>query len=290
MAETNVTAVKRVFPGLLLLMVLLPFLAACEFLEAFLAPKSEPWERWQAHDPAATRTIGHSPWANFLEEYLSANRDGVNRLDYARVTPADREKLRAYIAALTALPIAEFRREEQFAYWVNLYNALTVELVLAHYPLESITDIPGGFFSFGPWDNPAAKVEGVEITLADIEHRILRPIWRDPRIHYVVNCASFGCPNLPRDPLTAANAEAKLDSAAREYINHRRGARVEGGKLVVSKIYNWFSRDFGGKPEAVLAHLRRYAGPELAKALEAIRKIDGFEYDWSLNALTAGAR
>lgn len=276
----------RALPGIVLVLTLLPFLTACDFLEAMLAPKAELWERWQANDPAAAAVIDHAPWANFLERYLSRGRDGVNRIAYASVTAEEREKLRGYISAISKLPISEYRRAEQQAFWVNLYNALTVQLVLEHFPVESITDIPHGLFAFGPWDKPLTEVEGLPLTLGDIEHRILRPIWGDPRIHYVVNCASIGCPNLPSTPLSAANMEARLDAAAREYINHPRGARVENGKLVASKLYNWFSQDFGGggSPEDVLAHLKRFAEPALARALEPLRKIHTFQYDWKLNA------
>jgi hypothetical protein len=280
--------VQRAAPGLAAIMILAPWLMAFDFLEAMLAPKAELWARWEAHDPSARANIDHGPWGAFLATYLSTGEDGVNRIAYARVTPAHRRMLRAYLASLSAVPIRTYRREEQLAYWVNLYNALTVELVLKHFPVKSIRDISDGLFSYGPWERRLIEVEGQSISLSDIEHRILRPIWNDPRIHYVINCAALGCPNLPSLPLTAANAEAMLDAAAREYVNHPRGVRSENGKLVVSKIYNWFSADFGPDVEAVVAHLRRYAEPPLAGLLKDRRIIRRYEYDWSLNAASDG--
>ncbi len=128
------------------------------------------------------------------------------------------------------------------------------------------------------------EVEGEAVSLNDIEHRILRPIWRDPRVHYALNCASIGCPDLRAAAFTAENAEALLDTAARAYVNHPRGARVENDRLTVSSIYAWFREDFGGTEAGVIAHLKRYAGPELAKALETATDIGGYEYDWALNA------
>ena len=103
-------------------------------------------------------------------------------------------------------------RDEQLAYWINLYNALTVKVILDHYPVKSILDIDisPGWFSIGPWGKKLVAVEGVEISLDDIEHRILRPIWRDPRIHYALNCAAVGCPNLLREAFTGATAEVLL--------------------------------------------------------------------------------
>jgi hypothetical protein len=156
--------------------------------------------------------------------------------------------------------------------------------VLDHYPVRSIRDIDisPGLFANGPWREPLVSVDGKALSLDDIEHHILRPIWREPRIHYIVNCASAGCPDLPPEALTAENADAVMDRAARAYINHPRGARMAGGKLFVSKLYRWFAADFGD--EAGLAdHLRRYAEPGSGAALAGTREIGYGRYDWSLN-------
>ena len=116
-----------------------------------------------------------------------------------------------------------------------------------------------------------------------MEHRILRPIWKDPRVHYAVNCASIGCPNLQDRAYTSKNTEVLLEKGAREYINHPRGAAFEGKKLVLSDIYDWFQEDFGGSDQGVLRHLRRYAAPDLAGKLESFSGRIDYQYDWSLN-------
>ena len=126
-------------------------------------------------------------------------------------------------------------------------------------------------------------MEGVALSLNDIEHRILRPIWRDPRIHYAVNCAALGCPNLRMTAFTGANADEVLDRAARDYVNHPRGVTIRDGSLVVSSIYIWFQEDFGAGAMDVIAHLKRYAGPELRNRLMTVDGIDDDEYDWNLN-------
>ncbi len=212
--------------------------------------------------------------------------DGLNRFRYAGVDASARAALRDYLARLAAVEVDALSRDEQRAYWINLYNALTVEVVLEHYPVESILDIriSPGFFSIGPWGKKLVTVAGTELSLNDIEHRILRPIWRDPRLHYAVNCASLGCPNLQREAFTAANSEALLERAAREFVNHPRGARVAKGRLHVSSIYDWFAADFGGSDAAIIAHLRRYAGAELAARLAGIERVAGDDYDWRVNA------
>ena len=252
-------------------------------IEANFVPASDPWTRWEAHDAAATGRIDHRPWDDFLARHVSTDKSGLNRIAYGDVTPGDRAALEAYIESLEAIEISAHNRPEQFAFWVNLYNAVTVRTVLENYPVGSIRDINDGLLSPGPWDRPLVEVEGETLSLNDIESRILRPLWQDPRVHYVLNCASVGCPNLSRSAYQAASLEARLDQAARSYINNPRGVRLEDGELVVSSIYAWFEGDFGGSEDAVLAHLGRYADPELRQALSDRRSIDGYAYDWALN-------
>jgi hypothetical protein len=176
-------------------------------------------------------------------------------------------------------------RPAQFAYWVNLYNALTVRTVLERYPVASILDIKlsAGPLSFGPWRAKLVEVAGIPLSLDDIEHRILRPIWRDPRIHYVVNCASLGCPDLPAAPLDPRDLDATLDAAARAYIAHPRGLAFDRDGLVLSKIYSWFREDFGGDEAGLRAHLALYASPGAAARIARARAIAGYRYDWALN-------
>lgn len=260
-------------------------------LESLFAPSANLWERWAAHDPKSTAAVDHSAWGRLLGRYVTEGGDGINRVAYGRVSAEDKAALGAYIDALAATPISRYSRPQQFAYWVNLYNALTVKTVLDHYPVESIRDIDTspGVFADGPWDADAIAIEGQAVTLNDIEHRILRPIWRDPRIHYAVNCAAIGCPNLQNSAFTAANSDALMDQAARDYVNHPRGAQVSGGKLTVSSIYIWFQEDFGGTDESVIAHLRRYAAPALDAQLDNIGSIADHRYNWKLNDDTDSA-
>lgn len=266
---------------------LLPILFVLWPLAGLAAPAAEPWPRWEAHDPDSTRTIDHAAWTALLDRYLQPGEDGIARFDYAAVSKEDRRRLDAYILQLAGTDIAAHDRDEQLAYWINLYNALTVDVVLEHYPVESIRDIDisPGFFSNGPWGAALVTVDGVELSLDQIEHRILRPVWRDPRIHYAVNCASLGCPDLRPVAFTAGNADRLLERGAREYINHPRGADLVDGELVVSSIYEWFQADFGGTEAGVLDHLRRYARPALRERLSSRENYDDHRYDWALNGV-----
>ncbi len=262
------------------LMALMGFM----FLETTLAPKANLWPRWQAFSAASTAVIDHGPWNRFLKTYIKKGPDGVNRVLYGHVSDADKAVLHGYINRLRLTLIEDYNRAEQMAYWINLYNALTVKLVLNYYPVKSIKDIDisTGIFG-GPWDRKLLNVRGEPLSLNDIEHRILRPIWRDPRIHYAVNCAAIGCPNLQPVAFTGANADTLLEHAGQNYVNDRRGARVEDGRLIVSKIYAWFVEDFGGSEQSIIRHLRQKAEPPLARALKGRTAIDDYEYDWGLN-------
>lgn len=248
------------------------------------APEAELWERWTAHDPASTGTIDHSAWDGVLERFIAPGPDGVDRFAYAAAA-RDRAALDGYVDSLARTPVSRYARPEQKAYWINLYNALTVRTVLDHYPVESIRDIDisPGLFSDGPWGAKLVEVEGEALSLDDIEHRILRPVWRDARVHYAVNCASIGCPQLAAAAWTGAALDAQLEAAARAYVNHPRGVSVTAdGRLRLSKIYDWFAEDFGGR-DGLAAHLRLFAAPELAAALAGAPRIAGYDYDWALN-------
>ena len=158
-------------------------------------------------------------------------------------------------------------------------------MIVDHFPVRTIRDIDisPGLFANGPWGAELVSVEGEPLSLDDIEHRILRPIWRDPRIHYAVNCAAIGCPNLNPVAFTADNTEQILDKAAVAYVNDPRGARFDDGDLIVSSIYSWFEEDFGSSEAGVIAHLKRYARPPLSDQLSGRRDYSDHDYDWKLN-------
>ncbi len=251
------------------------------------APASTLLTFWNVSDETNTETIDHSAWQSLLAAYLSSHPSGVSRFDYAglKANAEDTAKLAGYLAFLQALDPRTYSRAEQKAYWINFYNALTVQVVVNAYPVDSIRNIHESWISLsGPWDDVHARVAGRELTLNHIEHGILRPIWGDNRIHYTVNCASYSCPNLLETAFTAANTEALLDAGARAYINHPRGVDFVGDhSLVISSIYDWYVEDFGGSQATVLAHLIQYAEAGLAARLKDLAGSVDYEYDWNLN-------
>jgi Protein of unknown function, DUF547 len=249
-------------------------------LTALGGPKADLWPRWQTSGPGSI--VDDSPFASFLNRYRSVGPDGVARLAYGKVSPADKARLKAYVSALSRTDVDRLTRPQQFAFWVNLYNAATVDLVLSHYPVTSITKVKDGFLSFGPWDRKLVSVKGERLSLNDVEHRILRPIWKDPRIHFIVNCASVGCPDIYAAPLRADTLEPQLNAARDAFLDHPRGAQLSAKGLKVSSIFHWYAVDFGG-PAGVVRYLKSHGPSHLQSRLTATTKITGHAYDWSLN-------
>lgn len=251
---------------------------------ASAAPKADLWPFWQASNQASVETISHAPWQQILDHYLDAEHaSGIARFNYAAVSATDKNRLLAYLENMQALDPRDYRKAEQLAYWINLYNALTVQRVLLAYPVDSILRVGGGLFRRGPWNEKLLNIAGQAISLNDIEHRILRPIWRDYRIHFAVNCASLGCPNLSATAYTAELAEVLLEQAAEQYLAHPRGVEFSNGQLTLSKLFDWYQEDFGENERAVLQTLSQHVSADQAERLRQYRGDIQYQYDWAIN-------
>lgn len=261
---------------------ILVFNSSTSLLKA--APEANLWTRWTKHQSNSVQKIDHNQWATFLDRNLITNdKSNIHLMRYSRVTDKDRNILQNYLQYLENINISNYSQPEQFAYWINHYNARTVELILENYPIDSIKDISFSFFSFGPWDEKLITVDGIDLSLNDIEHRILRPIWKDPRIHYAVNCASMGCPNLLPRPFTSETNEILLDEAAKGFINHPRGVRFEDETLVLSQIFDWYLVDFGGSSDNLLKHILEYSEQQFSHTIEHYKGKFEYDYNWQLN-------
>jgi hypothetical protein len=244
---------------------------------------------WVAALLAPARAIGadlDELYAPLLARHTRETPDvaGV-RVDYAAIA-ADPD-WRAFVAALAEAPVPadSAPRAERLAYWIDAYNALAIDLVARNLPLASIRDL--GSLLRPVWRRSAGTLGGRSRSLDEIEHAILRPMG-EPRVHAAIVCASTSCPSLAREPWIPARIETQLDAAARRFVGDRaKGARVEGGVLRLSSIFDWFEGDFaasGGVP----AFVRRYADPALAAEIAALGpdpRIEYLGYDWSLNGV-----
>ncbi len=235
--------------------------------------------------PPGEDDYDHQVFDTLLHRYVALGAQGMNRVDYGawKSNAADLEKLDGYINDLQSVSPDALTRAARFAFWVNLYNAQTLRVVLAAYPVKTILLVRSSFLPIGPWWRKTLRVSGVKLSLHDIENRILRPGFADPRLHYALNCASTGCPVLRPKAWTALSLDAELDAAARTMINHARGVTIKNGKLVLSRIFKWYRKDFGASDGEILTHLEKFAEPDLAKEIAKQKAIGGYSYDWSLN-------
>ena len=244
------------------------------------APDANPWALWDRSDENNSAAIDHSAWQTILDDYVVTLADDRTTFRYQAVTEAHKTLLAGYLQQLAGIDPRDFNRATQMAYWINLYNALTIQVVLDHPSKNSILRMGGGWLPRGPWDDDVIAVAGQKLTLNDIEHRILRPLWQDHRIHFAVNCASIGCPNLADQAFSAAQLEQQLQAAERAFLGHPRGLTMVDGELQLSSIFDWYMEDFGKSREELLQYLASASGQP------ALTDYDGdidFQYDWDLN-------
>jgi hypothetical protein len=225
---------------------------------------------------AAADTIDHAVFGDLLGKYVKSGR-----VDYAGFK-ADQAKLDQYLSYLEKIDPETLSRNEQFAFYINAYNAWTIKLVLTGYPgLKSIKDL--GSILQSPWSKEIVRINSKTLTLDDIEQKILRPRFKDPRVHFAINCASKSCPPLNAEPYRGATLDVQLDKVTRDFVNGSKNYRLEGDSLWVSSIFKWYSEDFNNDPAGFC---QAYAEASLKRALDEIGnriKVKYLDYDWSLN-------
>ncbi|MFT7679390.1 MAG: hypothetical protein ACI8QC_003391 [Planctomycetota bacterium] len=229
-----------------------------------------------------------------LTELLEAHVKG-DRVDY-KALDKQRSKLGAYLQSLSAVQPKAFEawtREQRFAFWINAYNAYTLELILDELPLKSIKDI-GGWFSAGPWEKrfiPLQKLAGLgsskDLNLETIEHKILRPRFKDARMHAAINCASIGCPPIRAEAYVATKLDKQLAEQVSVWLGDalRNQYDAAAKKVKISKIFDWFEKDFGKNDAAVLAWIAKHGPAATVAWMKDGRgiKLSYLKYDWKLN-------
>jgi hypothetical protein len=225
---------------------------------------------------ARAADYNHAP----LHELLKTHVRGGG-IDYDGLSKEE-AKLDAYLAPAESFSVEALSRDEAMAFWINMYNAWTLKLILTKYPdLDSIKDL-GSVFS-SPWKKRFVKIGGKTLTLGEIEHEILREEFKDPRIHFAINCASKSCPPLLPEAYRAATLEAQLDGATRDFINNRANTIIDSKRLTVSRIFKWYKDDFNND---IPGYVKQYAAPELKQKLKNLGNapdVSFMDYDWSLN-------
>ncbi len=224
----------------------------------------------------AAQGVDHSLYAGLLEKYV---KDGVVNYQGFKNEESVLDK---YLKILEEVDSKILSRNEQFAFYANAYNAWTIKLILSGYPgIKSIKDLGSLFKS--PWKKKICRIDGKIITLDDIEHNILRPRFKDPRVHFAINCAAKSCPPVRSEPYRGGELDQQLDEMTRAFINDLKSNRLEGHTLYVSSILKWFAEDFD---KDIVGFFLKYAKGDLKEQLEANKekiRVKYLDYDWSLN-------
>jgi len=221
--------------------------------------------------------VDHDAWTAILQRYV--NEQG--QVDYASLKE-NRESLDQYLGELKkGWPSDAWSREEKLAFWINAYNAFTLDLLLDNYPLESIKDIGSKIqipFVNTPWDIKFIEIGDEKIDLNQIEHGILRKDFDEPRIHFAIVCASQSCPNLRREAYTADKIDQQLTEDAKRFLADNSKNKIEQDEAYLSKIFSWFKGDFT-KSGSLIEFINQYSSEKINETA----KVRSLDYDWSLN-------
>lgn len=241
--------------------------------------------QWPANQQVSMDNIDHSTWNRLLGTYV--DDDGF--VDYRswQSSAEDRAALNDYLVELSrANPQASASREAQLAFWINAYNAVTIEGILQKYPTKSIRDHTARLYGYNIWHDLLLTVGDQQFSLDSIEHKILRPMG-EPRIHFAIVCASISCPRLLNQAYVPDQLEKQLAANSRDFFRNARNFRFDpaSGKVQLSQILNWFKDDFGGKREAVLDTIAPYLSDPQAQQLARSGRpsVSYITYNWDLN-------
>ncbi len=208
----------------------------------------------------------HRPFHKLLQQYVNANGD----VNYKGIK-SDIATLNAYVESLSQSKPSTMSQSEQLAFWINAYNAFTLKLIADNYPVKSITNLEGG----KPWDKKWIKLNGQTLSLNQIEHEIIRPAFKEPRIHFAVNCAASSCPPILNQAFSPGNLNTNLHNSTKDFINNPAYNKIAKDKIQVSKIFEWYADDFGN----LIEFLNKYS----AVKIDPNASVEFLEYDWALN-------
>lgn len=220
-------------------------------------PQPSYWALWDHSEEFNLETIDHSDWDALLQSHVVVAEGGVRQFRYAGVGKKEMKSLDRYLKRLSKTDPRLYRKAEQQAYWMNIYNALSVQLISDR--LAGGTPLNGEVLTAGERSAKVIKVAGEKLSLDDIEHRILRPLWQDHRIHFGLNRASMDAPNMAPRAFTADNLKPLLKAAAVEFINDDRGMAFEDGELVLSRLFDDYRQDFAADHKTLLKVFAHYA-------------------------------
>ena len=214
----------------------------------------------------------HKTWDNLLKKHVSSSGK-VNYEGFVK----DKDELLKYIKELQSFykDVSSWGKNKRLAYWINIYNAVTVKLITDNYPLKSIQDLNGG----KAWDLKLIDLGGVSYTLNVIENKIIRPKYNEPRIHFAVNCAAKSCPKIMNRAWTEDNIERYLAKQTKAFVANSTENNISINKVELSKIFDWYKADFGGNNTKLIEFINKYSDVKVNDNATVTFK----EYNWELN-------
>lgn len=219
----------------------------------------------------------HKEWDSILKKNTKRVKGQV-LVDYKNI---DKKTLEQYLKSLSAVSDKEykaFNKDQKLAFLINAYNSFTFEWILRHYPVKSIKKTVSGWNPFDtPWKQKFIKLLGKKMSLDEIEHGTIRKQFNEARIHFVVNCASIGCPSLLEEAITGAKLDDQLDRATKLFLGNKDKNILNKQPIRVSKIFSWYEEDFVKYHGGVINFVKKYH-PEVEGT-----KFKTLDYDWSLN-------
>ena len=237
-----------------------------------------------ASQQVAVNDIDHSKWNSLLDRYVDSN----GMVDYRRwkASTADKQTLETYLQQLSAASFpATATREARLAFWINAYNAVTIEGILREYPTTSIRNHTAKIVGYNIWEDLQLIVGGRPYSLNAIEHEVLRKMG-EPRIHFAIVCASIGCPRLLNEAYTAARLDEQLNLNTRAFFADPTKFRADSktSSIHVSPILNWFAEDFGDTTAAQMKTIAPYVPTEFQSLTSSGQaSVKYLDYDWGLN-------
>ncbi len=275
--------IYRIISGAITLLMLTIVFGVCSS-SAAAATEMKLIRFWDDSEPSSIIDVDHAPLQEILQKYIVADHpSGISRFNYALVSESDTAKLQQYLEYLQLLEPRQLNEAEAKAYWVNLYNAATLNMVIEAYASGRVNKVKARGLSARRWRRDIVTIAQQDMSLDDILHGVIRPLYKDPRMHYAVFFCTLGGPDMPVEVMNGENNETLLNQFEVAYLNQGRAVRLENGELVLSEMFKTYDTDFASDQYGLVSYLKQHVAPPLADVLDTVSDVR-FEYDWTVNA------
>ncbi len=252
--------------------------------QSFAAIEMRMIEFWNDAESASQINVDHSPLQQILQKYVAPDHpSGISRFNYNAVSDSDLFKLQQYLDYLQLLEPRQLRSAEAKAYWVNLYNAATLNMVIQANRDRNVSKVRARGLPARLWRRDIVKVVQQDLSLDDILHGIIRPIYQDHRVHYALFFCTIGGPDMPTEVLDGENNDELLSKLETQYLQQSRAVRLENGELVLSEMFESFDTDFASNRFTLINYFKQHVPEPVAEAISSAVDIR-YDYDWMLNA------